>query len=552
MDIHHAPDQDSAVQSPHESPLVVPDTALPVESEKSTTQRVPFWVVMLSLSLLSFISALDVTILPPALPTIVEDIGGSTQFTWIANIFVLASAALQPLFGQLADLIGRKSPTIASIVLFILGSGLAARARSSPLLIAGRGVQGIGAGGIYVLIDIICCDLVPLRERGKYLAIVQAGGGVAAALGPVIGGVLAEHNWRWIFYINFPICALPLLAIAFFMDVHTGNGHLSINDIDYLGNLIFIPSTTAVLLGLVTGGVEYPWSSWRVIVPLVLGVGGWVAFAIQQFYATTPSLPLRLFSNRTSATGFWLNFLSSVLLQTLGYFLPVYFQAVLGTTVSASGVAFLPITIGTLVFAALSGIIMSKSGHYKFLHFVAFASCTVGCGLLTTIGHGTPTVAWVFFEIILSIGLGVSVSTILPATLAALPQSDVAAASAAFAFVRSFGFALGVTVASVIFTNTIDKHLDMVSAELQSLLSHRKAYAFASQVRNIARKFTAKEWNGVVAIYTTSLKTVWWFALGVSATSFVLTMLEKNVMLSTELNTEYGLRGKRTTREGVN
>lgn len=143
-----------------------------------------FWMTIVALSLLSFISALDVTIIATALPLISEEIGGARDYVWIANSFVFASAVLQPLIGQLANILGRKLPLITSILLFMLGSGLAGGARNPAMLITGRTVQGLGAGGIYVLIEIVCCDLVPLRERGKYLAIVNVWAAVAAALGP--------------------------------------------------------------------------------------------------------------------------------------------------------------------------------------------------------------------------------------------------------------------------------------------------------------------------------------------------------------------------------
>ncbi|KAI1742993.1 major facilitator superfamily domain-containing protein [Xylaria scruposa] len=512
------------------------------EQPKRSGERLRFWIIILSLSLLGFISALDVAIIPPALPTIIEDIGGSTQYIWIANVFVFASSALQPLFGQVSNIVGRRIPTAISIALFITGSGLAGGANSPALLIVGRGIQGIGAGGIYVLIDIICCDLVPLRERGKYLAIVQAWGGVAAALGPVIGGTLAERDWRWIFYINLPICALPLLAVIFFMDVKTGDGAMKLKNIDFFGNLLFIPSTISVLLGLITGGSQHPWSSWRVVLPLALGAVGWVAFLFQQRFANYPSLPLHLFGNRTSAAGYGLNFLSAVLLQTVGYFLPVYFQAVLGTNVSTSGIAFLPITIGILLFAALAGILLSKFGSYRPLHVAGFAVCIVGCGLFTVLDRTTYTIVWVSFELITAIGLGTTVSTILPAILAALSESDVASASAAFAFVRSFGFSWGVTIASVIFNATVDRNLSVVSPEFQNMLRDGKAYSFASQGHRLSKVVDADEWSKVIGVYVNSLRTVWWFALGAGVVSFLIVGFEKGLMLSTELKTEYGLR----------
>jgi MFS family permease len=172
----------------------------------------------------------------------------------------------------------------------VVGGG----ATNPSMLIAGRTIQGVGAGGIYVLLDIVCCDLVSLKERGKYLGLMFSWAGVAAALGPVVGGALAQANWRWIFYLNIPICGAALAAILLFMRVREGgltfnNGQKSkFLQLNYLGNLIFIPSIISVLLGLVMGGIEYPWSSWHVILPLVLGILGWIAFHIQQHFSINP------------------------------------------------------------------------------------------------------------------------------------------------------------------------------------------------------------------------------------------------------------------------
>ncbi|KAI0868316.1 major facilitator superfamily domain-containing protein [Hypoxylon argillaceum] len=516
------------------------------DEEKSPSGHPPqFWLIIVALSLLAFISAVDVTIIPPALPKIVEEIGGSTQYIWIANSFVFASSVLQPLIGQLSNIFGRKYPVVVSIVLFIVGSGVAGGAQNAGALIAGRTVQGVGAGGIYVLIDIVCCDLVPLRDRGKYVGIINAWAGVAAGLGPVIGGLLAQNNnWRWIFYLNIPICVLPLITILVFMKVRTGDSvSYSLKRLDYLGNLIFIPSIISLLFGLVTGGVQYPWSSWRVILPLVLGVAGWVAFHFQQHfftYGNNASVPARLFNNRTSVTAYALTFLSAVCLQTSGFFLPVYFQGVVGTTVANSGIYFLPTTIGLLFFAAVGGILLSKYGAYRPIHAAAFALSLISYGLYTTLQQHTPKVAWAFFQLIGAAGLGPTLSIILPAILVALPESDVASATAVFSFIKTFGFTWGVTVASVIFNSVFDNNLSSISSpELREQLAGGGAYSFASRASNLTLDDTL--WAEIRAVYMTSLKAVWFFGLAASALGLLMVGLERHYELSTELKTDYGL-----------
>ncbi len=157
------------------------------------TVRPPrFWETFAALCVLSFVCALDAVIITTALPTITASIGGATEYVWIANSFIIASAVLQPLLGQIADVFGRQLPLIASTVLFLVGSGIGGGSKNPASLIAGRTVQGLGAGGLYVLLDIVCCDLTSLRERAKFVGLMSSFAGIAAALGPALGGVIAE------------------------------------------------------------------------------------------------------------------------------------------------------------------------------------------------------------------------------------------------------------------------------------------------------------------------------------------------------------------------
>ncbi|RYP15137.1 hypothetical protein DL767_010353 [Monosporascus sp. MG133] len=527
-------------------PKHMPKPALeaPTDEKTNKIQQTRFWIIIFSLSLLAFISALDVMIITTALPTIVAEIGGTSQFVWIANSFVIASCVLQPLVGQLANILGRKTPTVTSVAAFIVGSTMAGSANGPGLLIAGRTIQGVGAGGMYVLIDIVCCDLVPLRERGKYLGIVNSTAAIAAAIGPVIGGVMAASNWRWIFYMNIPICAVPFIALLLFMRMkkaESGN-QPKLRQIDFTGNVLFIPSMVAVIFGLVTGGIEFPWSSWRVILPLVIGAVGWIAFHIHQHFATYPSMPSRLFGNRTSAAAFTLTFLTSVITQAISYFLPVYFQSLQGNTVDRSGINFLPLAIGTLMSAVVAGVLLSKFGTYRIMHAVAFACSILACGLLTTLDGNTPTVAWAFFELIAAAGAGIPVSTLLPAIMAALPESDVAASTAAFSFIKTFGYIWGVTVPSVVFNAVVNNNLGIVtSTEMRDQLANGGAYSLASRAHHLEEVLDANLWSQVETVFVRGLDAIWWFSLAVAIIGLFTVSLERRLELRTELDTEYGL-----------
>ncbi|KAI0893529.1 MFS general substrate transporter [Annulohypoxylon nitens] len=552
--------------SPPHDPNVTTENPLLNDSpsiNKSQPHSTRFWIIIAALSLLAFICALDATIITTPLPTIVEEIGGETQYVWIANSFVIAATVLQPLFGQLANVFGRKIPILTSLILFMLGSGLAGGSRNPGMFITGRTIQGAGAGGIYVLIDIVCCDLVPLRDRGKYLGIVNACAGVASGLGPVVGGAFGRDNWPWIFYINLPICALPLVTIFLVMRTKTGltdlqsaKGLRKLRQLDIVGNLIFIPSMIAILFGLVSGGIQYPWSSWRIILPLILGVVGWAVFHIQQHFATDAMVPERLFTNRTSAAAYVLSFLTSFIAQTTLYFIPIYLQSIVGADVLLSGVYFLPTALGILVFAAVAGVVLSKTGAYKVLHWVAFALSSLGFGLFTLLDINTPTVAWVFYQLIAAAGSGIPISTLLPAIMAGLPESDVAASTSIFSFIKTFGYIWGVTVPSIVFNAVFNDNLFRIGdADVRNQLKDGAAYSYASQAYVARQSLSSQTWEEVEAVYVSSLRAIWWLGLSLSLLGFLVVFVERHLELRTELQTDFGLDEEAeelgTTKEAV-
>ncbi|KAI0098186.1 major facilitator superfamily domain-containing protein [Nemania sp. FL0031] len=361
---------------------------------------------------------------------------------------------------------------------------------------------------------------------------------------------LHPFSWRWIFYLNIPICGVALIAILTFMRVKAGPSNAEEiskskwKRLDYTGSFLFVSSIIALLLALIMGGVQFSWSSWHVLVPLVLGIAGWASFHTQQAFVSFPMIPNRLFSNRTSVIGFILTFLSSASVQAVSYFLPVYFQAVLGTTVKQSGTYFLPYAIGTLFFAIIGGVLLTYLGKYKALHALSFATSAVGFGLFTILNNDTSKVAWAFFEIIISIGLGLSVSIMLPPIMAGLPESDVATSAAAYAFIKTFGYVWGVTIPSIIFNAVFNANLSTIGdTSLRAQLADGAAYAFASEIHQRKESLDPALLHEIQQVYIASLKTIWWVGLGTSLVGFLLVWGEKSLELRESLETEYGLDG---------
>ena len=515
------------------------------EQPPKTKHSWQFWLVFASMCVVSFSSALDSTIITTALPTVNNSIGGQGQFVWIANSFVLASTAVQPLVGQLSDIFGRRWPMLISVGLFILGSGIGGGANTTAMLIAGRTVQGLGSGGIFVLVDLITCDLVPMRERGQYLGIMLSTAGIGTTIGPLIGGAIAQANWRWVFWINLPIAGSALVAMAMFLRVKHNKEPswiAALARIDWVGSFIFICSITAILLGLIFGGNVFEWGSYHVIVPIVLGFVGWASFHVYEASSLckNPSMPPRLFTNRTSFLGYVLSFDAAMLLEWIVYYLPIYFQAVLGASPLISGVNILPLNCFLIPFAIISGGLMTKFGRYRRLYASGFGAMAIGVGLFSILDANSNRAAWVCFQIIEAFGLGFVMTTILPSIQASLPESDVAAATGAYAFLRSFGFVWGVTIPSIVFNNQFNAHINEISdASTRELLVNGQAYGYATggYVASLPSDVRAE----VLNVYTEALKPVWQVAIGFSLLGFLLVFGMKHVELRTELQTEFGL-----------
>ncbi|KAI0101854.1 major facilitator superfamily domain-containing protein [Nemania sp. FL0031] len=501
-----------------------------------------FWIVFLGLCLAGFISAIDINIIFTALPTISHELGGEGDYTWLGNSYVLAVTSIQPLFGQLADIFGRRYPFIASIAIFTLGSGIAGGSKDVAMFIAGRLVQGIGGGGMIMLIDLIVCDLLPLRERSTYLGVVLGACAVGNVIGPVIGGaIVTQTTWRWAFYINLPVCALTLAVLIPFFNVKSRrptSWFKSLARIDIVGNFLFIASVTSVLIGLISGGVQAPWGSWRTVLPLVLGFLGLAAFFVQQAYCKEPIMPLRLFTHRTSATVYLQDFIVSIGLQWCVYVLPLYFQSVRATSALDAGINLLPINAFMIPTGGVAGILLTKFGRYKPLHWVGFGVLSISFGLLTMLSKSTSTVTWAWFDILAGIGIGLPLTTQLPAIQAVLPESDAAVSTSTYSFIRSFGFVWGATIPAVVFNSRVNANLGMVSDPIvRDALADGGAYGFAVNVKYL----TGQTLQQTLDVYTSSLRIVWFVALAISLVGFLLVFGEKHVELRETLETEYGL-----------
>ncbi|RYP12299.1 hypothetical protein DL765_007410 [Monosporascus sp. GIB2] len=316
-----------------------------------------FWAIMGSLAMTGLLSAIEGTIITSALPTITQALGGRSFYIWVPSSYFLASIATLPLYAQISDIFGRRWPFLGAVVLFILGSGLCGGSHSMGMLVASRTIQGLGGDGIQLLVETAIAKLVPLRERGIFIALTMVAATAGAAIGPFIGGLIAEKStWRRVFFLNLPI--------------------------------------GGVLLALTLGGAVYEWNQYQIIVPLVVGfVGFGVFLAYEWTICKKPSFPRKVLANRTSAAAFLLTLIHSLCTYWSFYYLPIYFQSVKSLSPFTSGVDTLPIFAGIIPFAMIGGWLLAKWGRYKPLHLVGWVVMTVALGLLSLLDQYSSTAA---------------------------------------------------------------------------------------------------------------------------------------------------------------
>ncbi|KAI1424627.1 major facilitator superfamily domain-containing protein [Xylaria sp. FL1777] len=514
------------------------------------TNRARFWIIMVALMLAFVISSLDGAVVSTALPTIVHEFNIGASYVWVVNIYFLATAAVQPLLGQLSNLWGRRWIFISVVALFLLGSGLIGGATSSAMIIAGRGVQGLGAGGINMMVPLIISDLTPLRERSKYIGLMFAVSSVVSAAGPVISGALASGDeWRWIWYLNLPIGGLCLAMSIIWLRLSRSPDNKSfmqqVYSIDWVGAILIAASAVAILWAIAYGGSTKPWSDGTIIAPLVLGHFGLALFVVWQKLpqCRNPITPLRLFTNRTSAVAYFLGFSNTLVIYWPAFMLPLFFQSVHGMSPEQSGIQLLPFIFFFPVGSAFGGMMMAKTGRYKPFHLAGFALCTLSFGLCSILNRNSSKATYVIFEIIAALGIGIPVPCLLPAVQAPLKDTDAAVSTATFAFLRSFGAIWGLAIPAAVFNNRFSQLLYTIEDEsVRASLANGKAYELASAA--LLARFPDVTRNQVLAVYTESLKQTWQVAIAFAGFSFLVALCEKEIPLRQKLETDYGMENE--------
>ncbi|KAF7552489.1 hypothetical protein G7046_g7396 [Stylonectria norvegica] len=419
-------------------------------------------LVLISILLAMFLICLDRTILATAVPQISNEFHSITDVGWYGSAYLLTNCALQLMFGKIYKLFPIKIVLLFSILLFEAASALCGAAPSSVAFIVGRALAGVGGAGIPAGVIISVVYLVPLKQQPLIGGMFGALMGVASIAGPLIGGSFTTYvTWRWCFYINLPIGGVAMVVIFFILDIggqDTANVPLSekLRQIDVLGTMFLIPSVVCLLLALQWGGQTYPWNNGRIIALFVVsGVLMAAFFIVQVASPKTATLPPRLFKQRSLVAGFVTIFLIMCGNYIVVFFLPIWFQAIKGTTAAESGIRTLPLMLSMVCSSIVGGIATSKVGYYTPFAIGGTCIMTVGAGLLTTLQVDTGAGKWIGYQLIYGFGLGFCMQVPALAAQASLPKKDISMGIGLILFGTLLGASVYVSVGESILLNEL-------------------------------------------------------------------------------------------------
>jgi EmrB/QacA subfamily drug resistance transporter len=420
--------------------------------------------IFVALALGMFLAALDQTIVSTALPTIVGDLGGLEHLSWVVTSYLVASTASTPLYGKLGDTLGRKPVFQAAIVIFLTGSLLSGAAQSLDELIIFRAVQGIGAGGLMVGAQAIIGDIVPPRERGRYMGFIGSVFAVSSVAGPLLGGFFVDNlSWRWVFYVNLPVGIAALMVVA--AKLHLPR-HTERNPVDWLGFATLTTAVACLILMTSWGGSQYAWGSPTIIGLGVAAVALAVGFGLWERRVPDPLIPPHLFGSRVfdvaNATGFIVGLAMFGALT----FLPLYLQVVRGASPTTSGLLLVPLMAGLLTASIMSGRWISNHGRYRLFPIAGTLLLAIGMTLLTQLDIDTSKLVAGAFMVVIGVGIGLVMQVLVLVVQNDAPPGDMGAATSTAQFFRSIGGSVGVAVFGAIFASRLTAGLHTLPADV--------------------------------------------------------------------------------------
>jgi EmrB/QacA subfamily drug resistance transporter len=447
---------------PAARPSPAPSGSAPSGSAPAEYTHREILTALSGLLLAMFVAILSSTIVSNALPTIISDLHGSqTGYTWVVTATLLTTTVTTPIWGKLADLLNKKLLVQVAITIFILGSVGAGLSGSIESLIGWRAVQGIGAGGLQALAQVVIAVLIPPRQRGRYSGYLGAVLAAATVSGPLVGGLLVDTpalGWRWCFFVGVPIGLIALLVLQRTLRIPTRPRTEPLR-LDYLGAALLTGGVSALLVWVSLAGDQFAWGSVTSLSLAGLGLAALVAAVVVELRVPEPMVPMALFRERTVVLAVLASLVVGVVMFGGSVFLGQYFQTARSFAPTEAGLLTLPLIAGLLVASTGSGQLISRYGRWKPFLVTGAVLITAGLALLSTIDHTTPILEICGFLVVLGLGVGMSMQNLVLAVQNTVDLRNMGAASSLVSFLRSLGGTIGVTVLGVVLSGRVSELL---------------------------------------------------------------------------------------------
>ena len=413
--------------------------------------------IFVGLMLGMLVASISQTIVGPALPTIVSELGGMEHYSWIATGAMLASAIVVPIVGKLSDMYGRRGFYVAGLIVFMIGSVMSGFANNFWFLVAARAVQGLGMGTLQPLSQTIIGDLIPARSRGKYQGIMGAVFGVTSVLGPLVGGWITDTlGWCWLFFLPLPFGLIALYFIVRFLHIpHEAKQ----TKFDTWGAMTLIPSLVLILLATTWGGNMYDWNSTTIVGMYVAGAVFLGGFIFAELRAEDPLLPLRMFAQNIFTMSVLATFMLSVAMFGAIMYVPVYAQIVLGASATNSGVILMPLSIAMIITSIIVGLMITKTGRYKAFMISGLAILIAGYVLLATLDADSSKLALSGILVVIGFALGLSMQVFTLVVQNSAKAGEMGIATAAVQFFRNLGSTVGTAILGTAMSSSLQDNI---------------------------------------------------------------------------------------------
>lgn len=496
------------------------------------------WLIFGALMASMFLSSLDQTIVSTAMPTIVGELDGVQHQGWVITSYIMAIAIVMPLYGKFGDLWGRRWPFLVAVALFTLGSLFGGMAQTFPELVAARGLQGLGGGGLMILSQAIIADIVPASERGKYMGPMGALFGISAVIGPLLGGWLTDGpGWRWTFWINVPVGIIALVVAWYALRLPS---HRSGRPVDWLGIMFMVLSTSGIVL-LTSweslGHDGYDWSSPQLLGLLVGTLASVAAFIVTETLAPEPLIPLRLFKNPTFTVTTLIGLVLGMGMFSAMAMLPTFLQMSTGASITGSGLLMLPMMAGMMLTAIGSGIAISKTGRYKIFPIVGLTITAAGIAWMTTMTGDMSMVVFGLMIFVLGAGMGLVMQTIVLAVQNAVDPHELGTATSANNFFREIGATVGTALFTTVFTTRLTDNFEGLAAKMASsglMPADGAGFSGESLTPAVVDQLPEPVHGWVVDAFTEALAPAFWYLVPLVLLGLALALFLKEVKLSNE------------------